>query len=266
MAAIEFMKHRRISYVINSDGLVFDNGSFLKRAVRRHILKGAGAYLIAGEASIPSLRNIVGLEGKIKSYAMTSLTSHRVESLAVATSERDLGSVLVVGQYQDYKGLDVALDAAGELCSDLSFRFIGAGNRSEEFKLAVKKRGLNNVTIIPYLDEADLAKEYQAAGLFILPSRQECWGLVVNEAAACGCPVVSTWGSGAAIDYISQDYPELLAEPGDASSLQLAINNFYNFSSREKQEYSAYLIEKSASYTIEKMVEAHVELFSEIVA
>ena len=264
MAAIEYMKHHGISYVINSDGLVFDKGSYLKRIVRRHILKDASAYLVAGEACLPNLRCVVGEGARVKSYPMTSLERRRVESLSAEAAERNHGTVLIVGQYQYYKGLDVVLDAAADLSPDLRFRFVGAGRRSEELRADVDKRGLRNVSVIPFLDQDALAREYQGAGLFVLPSRQECWGLVVNEAAACGCPIVGTWGSGAAIDFISGSYPNLLAKPGDPSSLAQSIKEFYAFSDREKRDYSSYLVRKSADYTIESMVEAHLELFWEI--
>ena len=264
MVAIEIMKHRGIPYVVNSDGFVFDNGGPLKRAGRRRVLKGADAYLVAGETCVPSLRRIVGRRAKVYPYPMTSLNKRRVEDLATNTPTRDPRTVLVVGQYKDYKGLDVALDMASDYCGNLNFRFIGAGKRSTELKAEVDKRGLSNVTIVPFMNQRALTKEFQSAGLFVLPSRQECWGLVINEAAACGCPIVSTWGSGAAIDFISRDYPKLLAEPGDARSLSSAIKAYFKMSDIEKHEYSSFLSEKSKSYTIEKMVEIHIGLISEI--
>ena len=46
-----------------------------------------------------------------------------------------------------------------------------------------------------------------------------CLRLVVNEAASFGTPIVSTWGSGAAMEFIGDDYPQFLAKPADAGSL-----------------------------------------------
>jgi len=54
------------------------------------------------------------------------------------------------------------------------------------------------------LPHQELARAYQAADVFALPSSREGWPNVVTEALACGCPVVAsaTWG-----------VPEILTDP-----------------------------------------------------
>lgn len=42
-----------------------------------------------------------------------------------------------------------------------------------------------------YLSQEDLPERYARAKLFLFPTRQECWGVVVNEACAAGTPVVT---------------------------------------------------------------------------
>ena len=49
----------------------------------------------------------------------------------------------------------------------------------------------NYVFQIDYLI-LDLYKEYQQCKCVLLPSKKECWGLVINEAASFGCPIIST--------------------------------------------------------------------------
>lgn len=264
MAAIEYMKRRKIPYVINSDGLVFNNGNAVKRAIRRHVLVGADSYLIAGQTCVPSLARLTGPSSRIVSYPLTSLTSRCVNELAACSCKRDPQTVLVVGQFADYKGLDVVLDAAKEIDQRLRFRFVGTGGKTDEFMSLVERSGLDNIEVIPFLNRDQLIKEYQTAGLFVLPSRQECWGLVVNEAAACGCPIVSTWGSGAVVEFLSRKYPQFLAEPGRADSLALALESFLARPNMEKIAFSNYLRVKAAAYTIENMVSAHLELFAEV--
>ncbi|MDD5894325.1 MAG: glycosyltransferase [Coriobacteriaceae bacterium] len=261
MATIVRMHRRRAPYVVNSDGMVFETGSTLKRAARGHVLRGDGAYLYAGEACVPSLRRIVGRGALVAPYPFSSLTEERARELARADAVRDPRLVLVVGQYEDYKGLDVMLDAIPTLSDGLRFRFVGMGKKADEFRALVEARGLSDdVEVVPFLKPDDLAKEYLGAGLLVLPNRQECWGLVANEAAACGCPVVSAWGSGAAVEFISRDYLQFLAEPGSAASLALTAGEFTSRSEGEKREYSAFLRRKAAEYTIEATVDAHASV------
>ena len=92
--------------------------------------------------------------------------------------------------------------------------------------------------------------------MLVLPSRQECWGLVISEAASFGMPIVSTWGSGAAVEFLADAYPQYLAKPGDSESLYQCIRTLMN--STEKKAYSDFLLEKSKKYTIEEMAKIHL--------
>ncbi|WP_293996586.1 glycosyltransferase family 4 protein [Sphaerotilus sp.] len=42
-----------------------------------------------------------------------------------------------------------------------------------------------------FLSQAELPARYASAKLFLFPTRQECWGVVVNEACAAGTPVIT---------------------------------------------------------------------------
>lgn len=264
IAAIEYMRHHKIPYILNSDGAIYDSGNAIKRHLRRHVLNGANAYLVAGETSVPGLRRFVGMRARIVSYPLSSLDLAHVQKLESSCSRRDPNLILIVGQYEEYKGLDVALEAIKKLDAGFKFRFVGAGRKARVLESVVSDSGLCNVEVIPFIDADKLFEEYLRAGLFVLPSRQECWGLVVNEAAACGCPIVSTWGSGAAVEFLSHDYPQFLAEPDDPCSLAMTIDAFLRRPKDEKDVYSQFLRDKASLYTVENMVEAHLALLSEV--
>ena len=256
VAAIFRMRRRRIPYAVNLDGPIFDSHG-IKGFVRKRVLRGADAYLVAGEKSVPSVRRDVGRGALVAPYPFSSLTESRLAELALMQADREEGRILLVGQFLPYKGIDVALDALAGLSSDLRIRLVGAGPRSCEAEEYAASKGMRNVEVVPFMQPNDLVQEYLRAELFVLPSRQECWGLVVNEAAACGCPIVSTWGSGAAVEFLSRDYPQFLAEPGSAELLALSISRALSVPLRQRDEYSRFLVEKVGKYTIEKMVEAH---------
>ncbi len=263
ITAIEYMRAKGLPYAVNLDGPLFMTGSSIKRRARRHVLKGASAYLVAGTTSIGSVRHEAGFSSYIVPYAFSSLTERRLDSRTAIRCSRDENLILCVAQYIHCKGVDVLLDAfAAVPRSDLRLRIVGAGKRDAELREAIKSRGLEKrVETIPFLSPEELVWEYANAGLFILPSRQECWGLVINEAAACGCPIVSTWGSGAAVEFLSDEYPQFLAEPDSAESLSLAIRSFLERPSGEKLAFSDFLRCKSSSYSVESMVATHLELF-----
>lgn len=254
MFAILLMKIFRKKYILNLDGEIFIEGKSIKNTVKRFFVKGAYKYLVAGEKSAKSLEKIVKKE-KIVPYYLSSLTEKDLErnkEKGRKTTRNE--TILVVGQYFDYKGMDIALKTAS-MNQNLKYKFVGMGNRTELFKQELDKMKLKNIELVPFLKKEDLEKEYLACKMLVLPSRQECWGLVVNEAASYGTPIVSTYGSGAAVEFLSEKYEKFLAKPNDSTDLLNKIELLNT--EKDVEEYSEYLINKSRKYSIEKNVEIH---------
>lgn len=64
---------------------------------------------------------------------------------------------------------------------------------------------------------------YALADAFILPSRMEEWGLVVNEAMACGLPVIVSRNAGCAEDLVAHQRNGFLFDPDSSSELALHL-------------------------------------------
>lgn len=86
---------------------------------------------------------------------------------------------------------------AGEGAWDLAL--CGAGPGASEIDAEVRASGLGAAIHRPgFLRGAELARWYAFAGAFVLPSLSEPWGLVANEAAACGAPLIVSDRAGCA--------------------------------------------------------------------
>lgn len=67
---------------------------------------------------------------------------------------------------------------------------VGDGSLREQIQEMANARGLP-VTLAGFLNQSEVARAYVAADCLVLPSDEgETWGLVVNEAMACGRPAV----------------------------------------------------------------------------
>lgn len=91
--------------------------------------------------------------------------------------------LLFVGRYVEKKGLAV-LRALATQRPDLQIRMAGAG------PIAPRDWGLGNVTDLGMLSPQQLASEYRNAAMLVLPSVGEGYPLVIQEAMACGLPVI----------------------------------------------------------------------------
>jgi glycosyltransferase involved in cell wall biosynthesis len=75
-----------------------------------------------------------------------------------------------------------------------------------------------------FLNQSEIVDAYVAADLLILPSdARETWGLVVNEALACGLPCIVSDQVGCAEDLVEPVDPHLVFPCGDAKQLATAI-------------------------------------------
>lgn len=254
LLAIFAMRLFRIPFYINSDGEAFLSGGGLKAKLKRFLLSGATGYLAAGEKSARSMSEALGRD--VAPYYFSSLSDRELSRNAQLQQPRD-NTFLVIGQYFDYKGMDVAL-AAAKRDPSIRYRFVGMGTRTEQFLQEQMPEPLPNVEVIPFLQKQELEQAYSSCAAVILPSRQECWGLVINEAASFGTPIVSTWGSGAAVEFLADKYPQLLAKPADPEDLYEKICTLRAMSDEELANYSSYLQNKRKYYSIEKSVTAHL--------
>ena len=98
--------------------------------------------------------------------------------------------VLFVGSLRTYKQPYVLLDAAARF-PQADFRIAGDGPLAVEMHRRVTTEKLKNVDFLGLLTADRLRVEYQAADIFLFPSRWEGSPKVILEAAACGLPVIA---------------------------------------------------------------------------
>jgi glycosyltransferase involved in cell wall biosynthesis len=125
--------------------------------------------------------------------------------------------VLYVGRLAREKGLDVLLQAAASL--PVQVMIVGTGPERARLEEAAPA----NATFLGQLDQDAVAREYAQADVFVLPSLSEPWGMVLNEAAAAGLPLVATDAAGAAHDLVEDGANGFLVPAGDAVALRDAL-------------------------------------------
>ena len=113
--------------------------------------------------------------------------------------------VLYVGQLIERKGT-LDLLAAHELVvarrPDTQLVLVGYGPLESELRKHVAAARLPGVVFANHVPLDELPGYYVTADCFVLPSHEEVWGLVLNEAAACGLGVVTTEPVGASADLV----------------------------------------------------------------
>lgn len=97
-----------------------------------------------------------------------------------------------------------ALDVARRVSPDVHLLVVGDGELMGEAREIVRERALP-VTFTGFLNQTEITRAYAAADCLILPSDYgETWGLVVNEAMACGLPAIVSDRVGCGPDLIEE--------------------------------------------------------------
>lgn len=154
--------------------------------------------------------------------ALAAVERRRVEPIA-----------LYVGRFSDIKGtgdLLAALPAVLERVPAARFVFAGGvpGNRRSEARW--RRRHFDGMvpalrdrlTLRGWLDAVDLAGDYAAARVVVVPSRYETFGLVALEAMLHGAPVVAADAGGLG-ELVRHEHTGLMFPPGDITALQGAV-------------------------------------------
>jgi glycosyltransferase involved in cell wall biosynthesis len=137
--------------------------------------------------------------------------------------------ILFAGKLQEHKGPMDLLDAYIRLSPDSRTEpvpyllFAGSGPLQDRLKARAKSTGFNSILFLGFQNQTQLPALFDLCDVFVLPSRQEPWGLVVNEAMNAAKPVVVSDVSGCAPDLVS-DENGWVFRAGDVDSLQKVLS------------------------------------------
>ena len=96
--------------------------------------------------------------------------------------------------------------------------FLGHGELREQLEAFAREHELN-VKFAGFVNQADLPKHYAMCDVFVLPSTYEPRGAVINEAMACGLPVVVTDRCGSLGDIVQENDNAFVYPAEDADAL-----------------------------------------------
>ena len=91
----------------------------------------------------------------------------------------------------------------------------------------------------------------------MLPTREDIWGLVINEAMAYGLPVITTERCVAGLELIENGVNGYVVPVEDAAALAEKINAVLSADLHQMGEAS---LEKIRPYTLENMAKTHAEI------
>jgi len=167
---------------------------------------------------------------------------------------------IFVGRLVDYKGVDLLLAAFSEANREMddSWRMEIVGNGRYEDQVR-KTKGVEYHSFI----QPDELSGIMSEGVFVLPSRYEAWGVVLQEAAAAGLPIIATHNTGAATAFVRNGYNGFLCNPGSKEDLKRIIKKVMALTDQELWMMSERSVTLSEQYTPVTWARTIIELMYE---
>jgi alpha-maltose-1-phosphate synthase len=188
---VAFAAHARATAVPHRSRVLRLLIALVERSVARPLLARADRVAFVGETTAQHYASVRFRAPPVVIHNGVETAIFRPAANSAEKAERrrrfglpeDRPVALFVGRFVALKGLDVVRRMA-ERRPDIIWALAGWG------LIAPDKWGLANVRVFANLRGATLAPLYQAADVFVLPSVGEGMPLVVQEALACGLPIV----------------------------------------------------------------------------
>ena len=188
------------------------------RRIRKHALGSFGQGLLARKA----FRLMGVLNTKIADlyYVPAAL-----KPLAACTQVLDFSAgrkvFLTVGALCKRKGIDILLKAFAQLeIKDWCLVICGLDKSGGQYQVLSEKLGITDCVLFLGAYPSDqIAEVYAVADVFILSSRFDGWGAVLNEAASLGMPLIATDMCGAAWHVIEDGKNGFRVKVGSVSGL-----------------------------------------------
>ena len=273
MSAISYCRNHGIRYFLEYDGGFYKKDKALVRFVKKHLLCAAVGHFTTCKEHEKYLVSLGIPQNKIWKYPFTSVREADIKrAQALIASDKEMlrnklsmseeRIVLAVGQFIHRKGFDVLLEAAKGLGKNVGVYIVG-GEPTEEYLAIQAKYNLKNVHFVGFKTKDELIEYYTASDIFVMPTREDIWGLVVNEAMSYGLPVVSSDKCIAALEMVSNGINGYIVPVDDSDKLLDKINKVLNNNAlREDMATQSGIVVQN--YTIEKMAKRHIEIFAEL--
>ncbi len=203
---------------------------------KRQFLRHCDAFVVPGKSSFDYLRNC-GVPQELIFTAPnavdTELFANRAEVIrqAPATYREALRLpprfFLYAGRLIREKGIFDLLQAYGalqpELRNNVGLVFVGDGPERSALLQHAAATSPGSIHIVGFAQREELAAYYALADVFVFPTHTDPWGLVVNEAMACGLPVIASQAAGCVVDLVANGRNGRIVSVGNVQELACAM-------------------------------------------
>ena len=188
---VSYLNKRKIPYIVTCHGSDVPNYNPDRFGLQHKLLKPFWTKIVKDAKCITSpteyLKNLI-LEGchhnKIK------VIPNGIDPEYFDPKEKGK-KILVVSRLFERKGVQYVIDAVKDI-GEYELVICGDGPYRERLEEQISKLNVSNTHLLGYVGDERLKYEYETSSIFVLPSSAENFPVVLLEAMASGCAIVTT--------------------------------------------------------------------------
>lgn len=249
---------------------------WIKEVVYRKMLERFDGFLTVGERNSQYLRHYGVQETRLfpAPHFIDSVWFAEMASVMAwkrPMLRRDWGAetqdfvVVFVGKFVPKKRPFDVISAFAQLDSPVKccLVLIGAGELEESLRSQAKSLGIKPF-FAGFKNQSELPLCYSAADVVVLPSDGgETWGLVINEAMACGTPCVVSESCGCVPDLIEEEVTGFAYPVGDVDGLTNCLMKIIELKTIG-HDWKADLERKMRSYSVDACADGTIDAASKL--
>jgi 1,2-diacylglycerol 3-alpha-glucosyltransferase len=236
--ALSWARNRGVPFLLWSESNLQDmrRGHALVEMLKAEFLKRCAGFVVPGESAREYLR--AHSINDLRIFTAHNAVDNDLFRTAAVAARRNADKCraelalpdhyfLFVGRFVPEKGVFDLLSAYAKLDErircQVALVYAGDGASREKLKEQAAAITPGMVRFAGFVQRSQLAAYYALAEMLILPTYSDPWGLVVNEAMACGLPVIVSRIAGCAADLVKENWNGRLISPGDAAALSTVM-------------------------------------------
>jgi glycosyltransferase involved in cell wall biosynthesis len=196
---------------------------------RGFVVPGMSSKAYLKQFAIPETRIFTAPNATDLRFLMEAARKARLDSAAIR-SRFGLPQryFLNVGRFVREKGVFDLLEAYGNLDagirSAVGLVFVGDGASRAELAAHAARISPGTIHFAGFVQKDQLPSFYALADALVFPTHSDPWGFVVNEAMACGLPVIATDVAGCVADLVLDGWNGHVVPAGDVARLTSAMD------------------------------------------
>ncbi len=216
--------------------------------LKSRFMQRCDAFVVPGKSSLQYVRSFSVSESRIfvapnavdnDFFARNSAATREDADAQRMALDLPRRFFLFAGRLVPEKGIFDLLEAYGKLGAklreEIGLVFVGEGGSGPELMRRSRTIIPGAVQFAGFVQREELARFYGLAETFIFPSHSDPWGLVVNEAMACGLPVIASEQAGCTADLVEDQENGRVVASADVNQLAAVMNQVASDSGKRYQ-------------------------------